>query len=279
MIQIEYNRTVENTHNFPNTDRISVITASILVSYALLPFVQIPSRRLAFTIFSILISLDFNFYNLISLITAALAAAGTDWMLREHPNRGDYSTIPHMILPALTAGAIGVPLGFLTVSPTWWIILGLGSVSVLLVLVGEYVSIDTHSQYFPIALMALSAVSFGLFLIIVIAVRAANLRLFITATILPIVYAFFSLRILQLRIGGSWPFKWTAVIALAIAQFTIGLYYWPLSPVRFGLLLLGPAYAFIGIASSLEESPALSDIYLEPFIMLGIIWLLAIFLG
>jgi hypothetical protein len=267
---------VENTHNFPKTDRISVITASILVSYALLPFVQISSRQLAFTVFGILISLNFNFYNLISLITAALAAAGTDWMLREHPNRGDYSTVPHLILPALTAGAIGIPLGFLTIR---WIILGLGSILVLVVLVGEYVSIDKHSQYFPIALMVLSAVSFGLFLIIVIAFRAANLRLYLTAVILPIVYAFFSLRVLQLRLGGSWPVKWTAVITLAIAQFTIGLYYWPLSPVRFGLLLLGPAYALIGIASSLEESSALSDIYMEPLIMLGIIWLLAIFLG
>jgi len=270
---------VENTHNFPETDRISVITASILVSYALLPFVQISSRQLAFTVFGILISLNFNIFNLISLITAALAAAGTDWMLREHPNIGDNSTVPHLILPALTAGAIGIPLGFLTVSPTWWIILGLGSVLVLLVLVGEYISLDEQNKYFPLALMVLSAVSFGLFLIISIAVRAANLRLYLTAAILPIVYAFFSLRVLQLRFGGIWPVKWTAVIALTITQFTIGLYYWPLSPVRFGLLLLGPAYALIGIASSFEENPNLSDIYLEPLIMLGIIWLLAIFLG
>jgi len=270
---------VENTHNFPKTDRISVITASILVSYALLPFVQISSKLVAFTIFGILISLNFNIFSLISIITAALAAAGTDWMLREHPNIGDNSTVPHLILPALTAGAIGIPLGFLTVSPTWWIILGLGSLLVLSVLVGEYISLDKKNQYFPIALMVLSAVSFSLFLIITIAVRAANLRLYLTAAILPIVYAFFSLRVLQLRFGGSWPVKWTAVIALAIAQFTIGLYYWPLSPVRFGLLLLGPAYALIGIASSLEESPDFSDIYLEPLLMLGIIWLLAIFIG
>ena len=240
---------------------------------------QISSRQLNFAIFGILISLNFNFYTLISIITAALAAAGTDWMLREHPSREDSSTLPHLILPALTAGAIGIPLGFLTVSPAWWVILGLGSILVLLVLVGEYISIDTHNQYFPIALMILSAVSFGLFLIIVIAVRAANLRLYLTAAILPTVYAFFSLRVLQLRFGVNWPVKWTAVVSLIIAEFTIGLYYWPLSPVRFGLLLLGPAYALIGIASSLEESPNLSDMYLEPLIMLGIIWLLAIILG
>ncbi len=256
-----------------------MITASILVSYALLPFVQVSPRQFAFTVFGVFISINVTFYSLISLITAALAAAGTDWMLREHPNKGERSTIPHLILPALTAGAIGIPLGFLTVSPEWWFILALGSILVLMVLVGEYISFDTSHQYFPIALMVLSAVSSGLFLIVVIAVRAANLRLFLTAAILPTVHAFFTIRVLQLRLGGSWPVKWTAVTALTIAQFTIGLYYWPLSPIRFGLLLMGPAYALIGIASSLEESPAFSDIHLEPFLMLGVIWLLAIFIG
>jgi hypothetical protein len=270
---------VQTTLGFPKSDRISVITASILVSYALLPFAQVLPRQLAFTIFGIFISVNVSFYTLISLITAGLAAAGADWMLREHPKIEEKSTLPHLILPALTAGAIGFPLGFLRVSPEWWIILALGSILVLLVLVGEYVSLDAKHSYFPIALMVLSAVSFGLFLIITIAVRAANMRLFLTAIILPVVYAFFGMRMLQLRFGGSWPFKWTTVIAVTIAQFTIGLYYWPLSPVRFGLLLMGPAYALIGFASSLDESPAFSDISMEPFIMLGVIWLLAIILG
>ncbi|MDO9545814.1 MAG: hypothetical protein Q7J07_03575 [Pelolinea sp.] len=270
---------MQRSDNFPKAGRISVITACILVSYALLPFVQISSRQIAFTVFGVFISINFNFYTLISLITAALAAAGTDWMLREHPNIGELSTIPHLILPALTAGAIGIPLGFLTVSPEWWIILALGSVLVLMVLAGEYISLETDNQYFPISLMVLSAVSFGLFLIIVITVRAANMRLFLTAAILPVVYAIFSIRVLQLRFGGSWPVKWTAVTALTLAQFTIGLYYWPLSPIRFGLLLMGPAYALTGIASSLEESPAFSDLHLEPLIMLGLIWMLAVFLG
>jgi len=265
--------------DFPRKDRISVITASILVSYALLPFVQIPARRLSFTIFGVFISITLNFYNLISLITAALAAAGTDWMLRDHPNFRNSAPVSHMILPALIAGAIGIPLGFMAVSPAWWIILGLGSLLVLIVLAGEYISLDRDNTYYPIALIMLSAVSFALYLIIVIAVRAANLRLFLTALILPSVYAFFSMRILQFRLGGVWPLKWTAVISITVAQVTIGLYYWPLSPVRFGLLLLAPAYALIGIASSFEESTSISDIYLEPLIMLGIIILLAILIG
>ena len=208
-----------------------------------------------------------------------MAAAGTDWMLREVYAVGRNETIPHMILPALTAGAIGIPLGFLEVSTTWWIILGLGALLILLVLVGEYVSMDPENPYFPLALMVLSAVSFGLFLIISIAVRAANLRLFITASILPAAYGIFSIRILQLRFGGTWPLKWTLVIALVIMQTTIALYYWPLTAVRFGLLLLGPAYALIGIAAGIEEHQSFREIPLEPYLMLGMIWLLALFLG
>ena len=127
--------------------------------------------------------------------------------------------------------------------------------------------------------MALTAISFGLFLSTTIAVRAANMRLFLTASILPLVYAFFGIRILQLRFGGSWPVKWTAVIALVVCQITIGLYYWPLSPIRFGLLLLGPAYALVGIAASLEENASFSEVYFEPLVVMGIILLLAVFIG
>ena len=114
---------MQRIDDFPKTDHISIITASILVSYALLPFAQVSPRQVVFTIFGIFISINVSFYTLISLITAALAAAGADWMLREHPMIEGKSTLPHLILPALTAGAIGFPLGFLSVSPEWWMIL------------------------------------------------------------------------------------------------------------------------------------------------------------
>ena len=95
--------------------------------------------------------------------------------------------------------------------------------------------------------------------------------------LLPVIYAFFSLRILNFRLGGRWRFGWTIVITLVITQVLIALYYWPLSPVRFGLLLLGPAYGLIGLAAALEEKPDLKNIFIEPLVMMGILWLLAIF--
>jgi hypothetical protein len=127
--------------------------------------------------------------------------------------------------------------------------------------------------------MILTALSFSLVLIIAITIRAANLRLFLTASIIPLVYAFFGMRVLQLRLGGVWPLKWTIVAGLISAQVTIALYYWPLSPIRFGLLLLAPCYALIGIASALEEGSSVEDIYLEPLVVMGLLILLAIFIG
>lgn len=264
---------------FPKTDRLSIVFAGIIMGYSLLPFVNVPPRRIAFNLLGILIAFNVDFANIISLITAGLAASGMDWILRD---RGEFSfkdSFPHLILPALTAGSIGIPLGVVATGVNWWVILGFGSLLVLLTLVGEYVSTDQQHPYFPIAIMILTALSFSLVLIIAITIRAANLRLFLTASILPLVYAFFGMRVLQLRLGGVWPLKWTIVAGLISAQVTIALYYWPLSPIRFGLLLLAPCYALIGIASALEEGTSVEDIYLEPLVVMGLLILLAIFIG
>ena len=269
---------MENIFHLPKPGRLSIITAGILICYAFLPYVQVPAREISFPIIGILISFTLNFYNLISLITAIMAAAGMDWLLSDHPNRENLNTFPHLILPALTAGAIGFPLGLLEIGSAWWIILGLGSLLVVLILLSEYISIDVRDIRYPLALMVLSGTSYSLLLILSIAIHSAGLRLYQILLLLPTIYAFFSLRILNFRLGGRWRVEWTAVISMIVTQFLIGLFYWPLSPVRFGLLLLGPAYAMIGIASSLEENPEIKNIFLEPVVMMGILWILAIFI-
>jgi hypothetical protein len=270
---------VELHLHLPKPGRLSTIIAGILICYAFLPFMQVPARLISFPLFGILISLQLNFYNLISLITAVMAAAGMDWILFDHPHRKDKILLPHLILPALTAGAIGFPLGLLKPGAEWWIILGLGSLLITLVFLSEYISLESTDIRYPLALMVLSGISYSLLLILSIALRTAGIRLYLLLLLLPAIYAFFSLRILNFRLGGPWRFQWSAVITLVVTQILIALYYWPLSPVRFGLLLLGPAYAMIGVAASLEENPDPRNVYLEPLIVMAILWILAIFIG
>lgn len=265
--------------HLPKPGRFSTIVAGILICYAFLPFMQVPARIISFPLFGILISLQLNFYNLISLITAVMAAAGMDWIMFDHPHRKDKNLLPHLILPALTAGAIGFPLGLLEPGAAWWIILALGSLLIALVLLSEYISLEPSDIRYPLALMVLSGTSYSLLLILSIALRSAGIRLYLLLLLLPAIYAFFSLRILNFRLGGPWRFQWSAVITVVVTQILIALYYWPLSPVRFGLLLLGPAYAMIGVAASLEENQNPRNVYLEPLIVLAILWILAVFIG
>jgi hypothetical protein len=201
-----------------------------------------------------------------------------EWLLSDHPSREGQNTLTHLILPALTAAAIGYPLGLIESGPAWWVILALGSILVVLVLISEYISLEPIDIRYPLAMMVLSGTSYSLILILTIALRTADLRLYQLLLLLPAIYAFFSLRILNFRLGGRWRFNWTAVITLIITQVLIALYYWPFSPVRFGLLLLGPAYALIGIAASQEEKPDIKNVYIEPLIVMGIFWILAIFI-
>lgn len=255
-----------------------MITAGILVCYAALPLVQISAREISFLIFGIIVNFRMNFYNLISIIAAGLAASGMAWLLVDHPSRVNRNILPHLILPALAAGAIGYPLGLIVSGLAWWVILALGSILVDLILVSEYISLENRDIRYSLAMMVLSGASYSLLLTLTIALRSTDLRLYQYLLLLPAVYAFFCLRILNFRLGGRWRLEWTAVITLIITQFLIAFYYWPLSPVRFGLLLLGPTYALVGLAASLEEKAGLKNIFLEPVIMMGVLWTLAIFI-
>ena len=254
------------------------MSASILISYAVLPFIQVSARETSFTIAGVLIPLRINFYNLMSFIAAAIAATGEDWLLRDHPAIQTHSSLPHMILPAISAGVLGFPLGLLEISFAWWIIMGLGSLLIITIMIAEYISLDQKDSRQPLALMVLSAVSYGIFLLLCIVLRATNSRLYVMLLILTPFFAFLCLRILHFRLGGHWRFEWTAVITLVIAQCITALYYWPLTPVRYALGLLGAAYALIGITASLEEHPYIHTFYYEPLFMMGIIWILGIFI-
>ena len=153
---------METGFHLPKSERLSVITAGILVCYASLPLVQVPAREISFAIFGVLIAFRLNFYNLISIITAVMAASGMEWLLYDHPSREGQNTLPHLILPALTAAAIGYPLGLIESGAAWWVILALGSILVVLVLVSEYISLEPLDIRYPLAMMVLSGTSYSL---------------------------------------------------------------------------------------------------------------------
>jgi hypothetical protein len=83
-------------------------------------------------------------------------------------------------------------------------------------------------------------------------------------------------RSLFLRLNGRRCLTWSLGIALVIAQIGMGLHYWPVSPLAYGLILIGPAYALTSLAGSIEENRSWRTLWIEPGVMLTVLWGLAL---
>jgi hypothetical protein len=263
-------------HEFlPNIDHLSVITATVLLAYALTAYFHFPTRTLDLQLPGFLLTMNINFMTVISIVVAILAAAGSDWLISAHPSIGEARRFHHWLIPAFTALVISVPLNSLQVSPSWWMVFALGGLLLTGVLIVEYISVDPADLRFPIARVSLSAMSFALFLVLLIAVRGAGLRLYVVlAAILP-ASAVVIAKTLHLRLGG-WNLAWIGGITLVVLQVATGLFYLPLKPIQFGLILIGVTYGLINLAGSIEEKRSNSVIWIEPLLLMGIFSLFAI---
>lgn len=270
---------MDEHQNLPDTNRLSILAATILLAYAVTPFIKLPIRSLSLQLPGFLFELNFNFTSLVSLLVALLAAAGANWLIQGHPQSGEQSTFQHWLLPALTAWAIGVPLGTLALGLQWWAVFAFGGVLLVLVFVAEYIVVDIADARQAPATVGLTAVSFALYLTLAIAVRAAGLRLYLVLPALVPTLGLVTLRTLYLRLGGRWLWGWGLAIALVVGQFALGLHYWPVTPLAFGLALIGPAYALTSLAGSIEEGRAWRTLWIEPAVMLGLFWGLAAIFG
>lgn len=270
---------MDQNRHLPDANQLSVLTSTILLAYALTPFINIPELEISFPFVGMVFVFQFNIRTVISLLVASLAAVGTDWLLRGHPSLGKKSTLQHWILPAFTAWVIGVPLNNLSVCPQWWAVFAFGSLLLVLILMSEYIVVDLSDELNALATVGLIAVSFALYLFLVIAVRAAELRLYLLLPALVIPLGLVCLRTLYMRLGGRWCYSWAIGISFVIGQFAISLHYWPLSPLAFGLIILGPAYSLTTLAWAVEEGRSQQLFWIEPVIMLCIMWLFVIIFG
>ena len=270
--------------SLPNTDRLSVVAASILLAYSLLPFVTLPGQTLNLSFLGVRFSFGANFSTVIALLSGAMAAAGTSWLLRAHPRLAATGAagagagrgmIQHVLLPALTAWVLVVPLNSLKVGAAWWAVFGFGGLLLVLVLAAEYIAVDPADTRYGLAMVGLTAVAYALFLILTIALAARGTRLYILLPGLGGGLFLMALRTLHLRLSGRWCTAWALAIALAVVQAAAALHYWPLSPLRFGLVILGLAYALTSLAGAIEEGRSWRTLWIEPVSMLAVLWGLA----
>lgn len=273
-----YNAAMNEQRYWPDPNRVGVLTSTVLLAFALTRLIQAPEFNLEIQLPGFFFTLPLNISTAMSLLTAGLTATGMDWLLRGHPSLNNQRTLQWWLLPTLTTFVISVPLSFLPDGTAWWIGFAIGGVFLFFVFLAEYIVVDSGAPYYAISMAGLTAISYTLFFILAIALRLSGARLYILIPGLFLATALTSLRILHLRLSGIWEYAWAIGIALACAQVAAGLHYWPLSPIQFGLMLIGPLYGLTNLAVNLGEGLPARRAALEPAIVTALAWGLAIFI-
>lgn len=241
--------------------------ALVLIAYSLTAVISFPKQSLNIQLPGFLLSVEINFLTVVSVIVAVMAAAGCDWLINDHPFLEKSTFWYHSLIPAMTALVIGVSLDVLQVSPAWWGVFALGGILLGAVFISEYISVDPADIRSPLAIISLTAVSLGLFLTMVIALRGSGQRLYlILAAIAPASFLV-AARCLILRTSDAWKPVWALGIAIVVTEVAAGLYYLPLLPIQFGLILMGILFALITLAGNIEESRSSARLWMEPALL------------
>jgi hypothetical protein len=261
----------------PDSTRVSVLTAAVLLAFALIRVLNAPHLfTLVLPVGNFKLTLPVNLNTIIILLAAGMTATGMDWLLRTHPSLEKGETREHWLLPTLTVLVIGVSLYTLPNTYVWWLGFGLGATIFLVVALSEFVAVDPNDARYPGATAILTVFAFVIFLILAVMLKAANTRLIWLIPALFLAGGLTALRTLHLRLNERWEVAWAAGIGLVVAQLGAALHYLPLSPVRFGLALLAPLYALTVLAVGLADGNPFRRAFLEPTLMLLLFWGLAI---
>lgn len=240
-----------SSRSVPDRNRLSVVTAVILLAYALARFVQLPSRELKATLFGSSIGIELNGNVIILLMVAALISTGSDTLIRSHPKlEGGFGrTALHWILPGATALALGLLLNLAPLGPVWWLGLAISALFLVIVLVAEYAVVDPDDPSFTAAAFGLTALGYIVALALFGWMRYTGARAALSATAAAILAALIAVRLFML--GGA-PFRpsvlYAGVVGLVIGQAMWAVNYWRTTPVAGGLMLLVLFYVLYGIA-------------------------------
>jgi len=269
---------MNNQRYLPDVDRVGMLTSTVLLAFALTHLIRAPEFNVEIQLPGFFFLLPLNLSTAMTVLTAGLTATGMDWLLRDHPSLEGRPTYQWWLLPTLTTFVIGVPLSILPSGAAWWLSFLIAGTFLFFVFVAEYIVVDPGAPYYAISIAGLTAISYALFFVLAVALRYGTLRLYILAPSLFLAGALASLRILHLRLGGRWEYAWSLGIAFVCVQIAAGLHYWPVSPIQFGLLLIGTLYSLTSLAVNLGEDLPARRALLEPAIIMGLSWGLAVFI-
>lgn len=229
-----------------------MLTAVIVLAYALARFLDIPARAIGGTFFGSALGLELNGRLLMMLLVAALISAGSDTLMRSHPvfaAQAAGSTVIHWILPGATALVMGAALNRLPDGPVWWLGLGGSAAALLVVLIAEYVVVDPEAPQREAAVLALTALAYALALILFVVMHSLSARAAISSTVSGLVAAGLAWRLFTLHNAPMGRASlYAAVAGLVCAEVIWALNYWRVPSSSAALMAMIPFYISVGVS-------------------------------
>ena len=266
---------MEDKHISLPYDRLSIVLAFITLAMGFIYFFPAAGNVPTGNFFGFILNLQFDVYTLLIGFLTILALAGTIWVLQAYPKtQGEkqafWELLPQCILPVMSVFVFSFALRGMERNNVWWVVYAMGSVLFGIILAAEFYAQEINTVHHPLTTIGLIGLSHALFLILAVVAKTIPLRIYVIFPLVFLTSGFTALRTIYLRLRGGWRLDYALAIALISGQIAIGLHYFFLNPVQYGLLLTGALYALISLACGFIQRLTRSDLILEPALMLGL---------
>ena len=278
MCPSKYNSGVNTQmQEFPRRERLSVVIATIMLAYAISQAINLPANPTPIVIGGIVVPFRFDLNFIVTLAVAGMTATGTDWIIRDHPAVSERTTIPHLLLPTLSAWVLSISLNNLADVPFKWLVLIVGGLFLLIVILAEYFVLNPEDYRAPISVAILTAIAYAMILALSVVLESTDQRLIVSVSAVAMGTAVLSLRILQLQTGQSWPWLESIACILFVTQIAAALHYLPLTPLANGVIVLGSLFSIVNFIINLFHEVSFLRAVIEsaiPFVLALILALL-----
>jgi hypothetical protein len=261
-------------------DRLSVLVAVLLLGSALFRFIELPEQVWNLEPLGSPLEIRVTGVWLLVALMVGLVCTGTNLILHDHPHLGQQLGRPiyiSWILPGTLAGLSAFLLERISSWPAWVGGLLLAGIVISLVISAEYAVVSPETAGYPTARLALNMLAYLLVFILFTSIYQTRTRSLVTATLLVLISAVFSLDLLSVA---DVPFRrvlpFAGIVGLIVGEATWAMNYWQISAWAGGLLLLLIFYVIVNVSHQYLLERFRASLLIE-FAVVSVVVLVVIF--